>query len=200
MLKLVIKSIGNNWTYLSLLIAIISLSISFFSPPLLDFSLSIFLYSTLLSLVIWNLIGTLLSFLPRIIQIISIVLVSIFIVFFFLVAINIYTEFSVFIDHNLIMLAVEDPEYLKNVSDVFFQDKNNVGVTLILIIGLAYFLSRDKQKLRKKTILNYVLISLSFLFVLIAQNQFRRDVVNQFTAIDMSYLFNTKSLLENKYS
>ncbi len=198
MLNQLIKTVFNQWTFLSLFLMVLSLVIYLVSPSLLEISFITFVLSTIMSLLIWNLIGSFLGFLPRTIQVISIGVVSVVVVFFTLVGMGIYEEFNVFVDQNLIALAVTDPEYLQNVSEVFFKDVLNVLIALISIIGLTYFLSRDKKKREKKTKLDYLFISISLLIVLIGQNQFRWHGLNRFTPIDMSYLFVTKDYIKNQ--
>jgi glucan phosphoethanolaminetransferase (alkaline phosphatase superfamily) len=193
----ILNSFVNRWTLLSLFLSGLSLLIHLVIPSILDFSIITFTASSFLSLIIWNVVGSLTQLNPSKVKIVINVLIAFILPLLLAVGLNIYFEFKTFVDQNLISFVLDDPQYLLNVVEVFFSDFVRLLLFIPAAVILFFYLNRKVEKTLTKKIL---LIKMTVLLVIliIGQNQFREFGYTNFTSIDTSLLFTFKQYKKNQ--
>ena len=182
------KTILNRWSSIAFGLGVISLIVHSIKPTVLHFSVLTFILSLLFSLLLWNLLGLILKTLPNKIALLLKFTIAFILPLLITIGIKTYIEFSVFTDHNLMTLALDDPTYLLNVSTVFF---SNIWVIIgfsISVFLIFKYLIRTETKILNKTNAN-IKIALLIVVVAIGQNQFQVRGYSDFTTIDSSFLF-----------
>jgi len=179
---------------LSLILTAISLGMYVYKPSIHPFSFTIFLLSALWSLCFWNVAGAITEMLPKIPSLIIRALMVIFLPILFTVGIQVYLEFKVFLDDNLIAFVMDDPEYFVNVFEVFFSKPSVMITYLILSVLMFWYFARNAVYKQQ----GYFRVIALFLLVAIGQNQFGKYGDTLFSTIDTRYLFTTKKYLREK--
>ncbi|MBX2984661.1 MAG: sulfatase-like hydrolase/transferase [Bacteroidia bacterium] len=193
-IKSIFTSFFNRWSLLSLALTGLSLVIYAWKPSILPFSFITFTLSALWSLCFWNFAGDIVQLLSRIPSLVIRALMALFLPIIFIVGIKVYLEFKVFLDDNLIVFVMDDPEYLVNLLHVFFSNIWIVLSYLLLSILTFWYFSHSAVYKQK----GYVRIIILLLLVAIGQNQFGKYGDTKFATIDTTYLFTSKKYLREK--
>ncbi len=186
----------NRWSIISVSLAVFSLFINLINPTVLQFSLTTFFFSFILSLVIWNLLGAIIKVLPSKISLLLKVLIALVLPILITIGIKVYTEFGVFIDQNIMGLGLNDPTYLANVITVFFSNLWIILGFLLISILTFLFINTNNEKVSGKKSILIKIVTLT-LALSIGQNQFLVSGYSDFTTIDTSFLFAYKLTTED---
>lgn len=163
-------------------------------PSILPFSFPTFILSALWSLCFWNVAGDIVQLLPKIPSLILRGIMALLLPILFTVGVKVYIEFKVFLDDNLIVFVLDDPEYFANVFQVFF---SNIFIVIAYLCASVfmfwYFVRAASYKQR-----SYLRIVVLFVLIAVGQNQFGKYGDTNFATIDTTYLFTTKKYLREK--
>ncbi|MCO5268872.1 MAG: LTA synthase family protein [Brumimicrobium sp.] len=183
-----LKGLLNRWTILALLFALYSVVLNWIQPGILHFSYKIFVLSVLLSIAFWNAIGGIIGILPKFIAWILVACIAFLLPALFTVGTKSFFEFKTFLDSNLLVFSDFDPHYFTTVIKIHFNNKVNLSLHL-LVSSIFFFLLVFKEKYRKN---NFIAVIIFMTTWGVAQNQFGKKGIENFTTMDSRYVFSYK--------